>query len=273
MENKDRKNTQPEFTPDYIDQLFSGTNSEPQPPEPVVAPPPAAQEQPQPPRKKKPSKLKRKLRRHKKPLMYLAAAAVLILMVYLVIPNTIANAQSDRWQTRCEETYVELISRKAYHYTRKINSGSNAKNAEVWHHGHNELTISDWLSPGQKYIELFVNQIRYTKLIEADGSSFKWKHKADYSGVMDTTPKTLAEGKYILKSIRSSLSGTDVTFRHEKYGNQKLTFHFGAFGTFVGLTAESDIEGEPWIWVYTILPTAEDEILATILKYHEDATQ
>jgi hypothetical protein len=90
---------------------------------------------------------------------------------------------------------------------------------------------------------------------------------------MDTNPKTLAEGKYILKSIRSSLSGTDVTFRHEKYGNEKLTFHFGAFGTFVGLTAESDIEGEPWIRVYTILPTAEDEILATILKYHEDATQ
>ena len=50
MENKDRKRTQPEFTPEYIDQLFSGTNSEPQPPEPVVAPPPAAQEQPQPPR-------------------------------------------------------------------------------------------------------------------------------------------------------------------------------------------------------------------------------
>ena len=63
MENKDRKRTQPEFTPDYIDQLFSGTNSEPQPQAPVTAPPPEAQEPPQPPRQNKPSKLKRKLRR------------------------------------------------------------------------------------------------------------------------------------------------------------------------------------------------------------------
>lgn len=280
--DKKHRKELPEFTPDYIDQLFSGTNSKPQP-EKAPEPAPPAEKKAQIFTAAKAAAMQETdteeyepvpQKSWRKPLLILAAAAVLILMLCLIIPNVIANAQSDRWQKRCEETYVELISRKAYHYTRQIISGTNVKNAEVWHHGHNELTISDWLSPGQKHIELFVNQIRYTKLIEADGSSFKWKHKADTSWIVDTTPKTLAEGKYILESIRGSLAGTDITFKKDKRGSaNRLIFHFDASGNFTALSETGSVEMDTVTRRYTFLPTSDEEILATILKYHEDATQ
>lgn len=168
---------------------------------------------------------------------------------------------------------MELLARETYHYTRQITSGAEVKNAEIWQHGRDQLSISDWASPGQKYIEVFVKQIRYTKLIEADGSASPWKHKVDASWIIDTTPKTLEKGQYILGSIRGSLTGTEVTFRHEKYAYNKLTFYFDAGGNFTALSRTGNLEMETYTHLYTFLPTSDEEILDTILKYHEEAKQ
>lgn len=277
---------QPEFTPEYIDQLFSGTISKPKQekaPEPV---PPAEKKAPIFTAAKAAAMQETDTEEYapapqkswRKPLLIIAAAAMMLLVLFMNVSNAIANARAnakaDQWQTRCEETYVELISRKAYHYTRQITIGANAKNAELWHHGRNQLSISDWAFPGQKYIELFVNQIRYTKLIEADGSSFKWKHKADTSWIVDTTPKTLAEGKYMLESISGSLAGTEVTFKKDLPGSgDRLIFYFDTGDNFTALSLTGSLEMETYTQRYTFLPTSDEEILATILKYHEDATQ
>lgn len=282
MENKDRKNTQPEFTPDYIDQLFSGTYSKPEPEKSSEPAPPAekkaqiytaakaaamqepAEEEYEP----EPQKSWRKR------LLIIAASAVLLLVLFMNVSNAIANAKAnakaDQWQTRCEETYVELLARETYHYTRLITSGAEVKSAEIWQHGRNQLSISDWLYPGQTYIEVFVKQIRYTKLIEADGSASPWKHKVDASWIIDTTPKTLEKGEYILESIRGSLAGTEVTFQKDLPGSDdRLIFHFDAGGNFTALT-RSD---RAYTKLYTFLPTSDEEILDTIMKYHEEAKQ
>lgn len=281
----DRGQELPEFTPEYIDQLFSSTFPKPKPERTPEAVPPAEQKEPVFTAAKAAAMQETETEEYepepkkvwRKPLLILAAAVVTVVLcmnILNAIANAKANANSDQWQARCEETYVELISRKAYHYTRQITIGANTKNAEIWHHGSKQLSISDWASPGQKYIELFVNQIRYTKLIEADGSSFKWKHKADTSWIVDTTPKTLAEGKYILESIRGSLSGTEVTFKKDLRGSaDRLIFHFDAGGNFTALSETGRLEMENYTRLYTFLPTSDEEILATILKYHEDATQ
>ena len=275
---------EPEFTPEYIDQLFSSTSPKPKPEKAPEAVPPAEQKEPVFTAAKAAAMQETETEEYepepkkvwRKPLLILAAAAVVTVVLCMNILNAIvnakANANSDKWQTRCEEAYAELVSRNAYHYTRQITIGERTKNAECWHHGSKQLSISDWSSPGQKYYELFVNQIRYTRVVEADGSAFKWKHKADTSWIVDTTPKTLAEGHYILKSISGSLAGTDVTFKKDKRGSaDRLIFHFDAGGNFTALSETGNVEMDTVTRHYTFLPTSDEEILATIEKYHEDA--
>jgi hypothetical protein len=110
-------------------------------------------------------------------------------------------------------------------------------------------------------------------VVEADGSAFKWKHGADTSFI-NKPPKTLAEGHYILESISGSLSGTDVTFREDPHvGADRLTFHFDTGGDITALSTRSNMEGESYTHLYTFLPTYDEEILATIQKTYEEATQ
>lgn len=274
---------EPEFTPEYIDQLFSSTFPKPKPekaPEPAqpaekkaqiftAAKTAAMQEteteeyEPAPPKS------------WRKPLLILAAAAVLILTLCLIIPNVIANAQSDRWQTRCEEVYLALVSQEAYHYKRKSLGGGYISETEVWIYEKNQLSISNWVSFDkiQIQIELWLGRHLYSKIITEENEHSTWNFMRNAVRVTDEYPDTLADGKYVLSTIRGSFNGTDVTFRHEKYGYKKLTFHFDASGTFVGLSTKSNLEEESSTTVYTFLPTAEEEILATIQKTYEEATQ
>ena len=154
MENKEPKNSQPEFTPEYIDRLFSGTDSKPQPPEPVVAPP-AAEEQPQPPRKKKPSKLKRKLRRHKKALSYIAAAlavAAVCLLVWL-LRNPFSDISELQWETLCRDAYDGLCQGDFLHFTKRQTDSAEGEThletSEVWFSGEDSYRL-DTRETGEK---------------------------------------------------------------------------------------------------------------------------
>ena len=281
----DRGQELPEFTPEYIDQLFSGTISKPKPEKtPEPAPPAekkaqiftaakavAMQETDTEEYEPEPQKSWRK------PVLIVAAAVVLFFTLSLIIPNAIANAKananSDQWQARCEETYVELISRETYHYTQQDTYRTNVYYSESWQHGRQKLTIHDRAS-GEKYIELLVNQIRFTTLIGFDGSSSKWSHSFYPSWGKGDIPETLGVGEYILDSIHGSLSGTEVTFKKDLRGSaDRLIFHFDAGGNFTALSETGNLEMENYTRLYTFLSTSDEEILATILKYHEDATQ
>ena len=154
MENKEPKNSQPEFTPEYIDRLFSGTDSKPQPPEPVVAPP-VAEEQPQPPRKKKPSKLRRKLRRHKKALSYIAAAlavAAVCLLVWL-LRDPFADIPQEQWEILCRDAYDRLCQVDQLHFTKtqtdRTEEKTQSEASEVWFSGEDSYRL-DTRETGEK---------------------------------------------------------------------------------------------------------------------------
>lgn len=264
--NKKRGKELPEFNAEYIDKLFSldmkGKITE------ILAPAEETFRRTDPAETPEP-KVKKSRR---KPILLLAAVALIVLLC-LTLPNILANVQADRWQKRCEEAYLALVSQGIYHYKRTSPGGEYVSETEIWIHGDNQLSISDWVSFDQIRIELWMGPHRYSKVIEGENTHSKWKFKGSAVRVTEEYSDTLADGKYIRSTIRGSFTGTEVTFRHEKYGYKKLTFHFDASGTLVGLSAKSSTEGKPSTTVYTFLPTAEEEILATIQKYYEEATQ
>ena len=143
--DKKHRKELPEFTPDYIDQLFSGTNSKPQPQAPVTAPPPEAQEQPQQPRKRVAPKKQEP--RQKKLLTYISAAVAVVALCLLawLLRNPFSDISELQWETLCRDAYDGLYAQEQMHFTqttvRSTATATTTVAVETWFSGENFYRI------------------------------------------------------------------------------------------------------------------------------------
>lgn len=262
----------PEFTPEYIDKLFSLDVGEkkaekpaPVAEEPVCQPDPA--EEPETEQKKS----------WRKPLLILAAAAVLILMLCLIIPNVIANAQSDRWQKRCEEAYAELISEQRpflvvvqrYHKSEKASEESTVTH---WQDGNDYLTIE---SSEEKTTHLLTKDNRiFKKTVTPDNPNGRWMPVDVLLSPELNTPNIFSILDNALPSIRATLLRVDVTFTQVNTSGvtQTICFHFNPFGKLLGINTTIARDAVSMQQNMTVLSTNPEKIKSAIQKAYEEAT-
>ena len=276
---------QPEFTPDYIDQLFSGTNSKPQP-EKAPEPAPPAEKKAQIFTAAKAVAMQETdteeyapapQKSWRKPLLILAAAAVLILMLCLILPNVIANAQSDRWQKRCEEAYAELISEQRpflivvqrYHESEKASEESTVTH---WQDGNDYLTIE---SSEEKTTHLLAKDNRiFKKTVTPDNPNGRWMPVDVLLSPELNTSNTFSNLDNALPSIRATLLRVDVTFTQVNTSGvtRTICFHFNPFGKLLGINTAIARDAVSMQQNMTVLSTNPEKIKSAIQKAYEEAT-
>ena len=252
------KQESPEFSAQYIDHLLSGTSAGKAPAPPAELPKPKS----------------KKFRC--KPLLLLAAAA-LILLLCLILPNILANAQSDRWQTRCKEAYAGLISEQhpflievqRYHESEKTSEESTVTH---WQYGKDYLTVET--SKEKTTHRLAMGNRVFVKTDTSDNPDGIWKPFDIFIGTGSDAPKTFSNLDHALPSIRATLLRVDVTFSQVNTSGiaQTICFHFNPFGKLLGINTTIAGDTVSRQQNLTVLSTNPEKIKSAIQKAYNEAT-
>lgn len=232
MENKDRKSTQPEFTPDYIDQLFSGTNSKPQPKKVPEVAPPAAEAQMPAPRKRKPSAAKQKQYRHKKLVTYIAAAAAVaaVCLMALLLRDPFADISEQQWETMCRDAYERLYMEDHLHFTQTIvrstATATTTAGVEAWFSGENYYRV-ETDSDGQRTAFLAKDGAFYRNSHQ-EAAGFAWSSLSESPWSRQSTG-AWDEADYVLDGIERKGKEMEVVFSKNAGSGKQLRVFYLSF--------------------------------------------
>lgn len=260
------KQESPEFNAQYIDQLLSGPSVGKAPEPPAEAPAP------------EPPKTRPTATRHpRRWILILTAFLVAVVSLCLLLPDLLANAQSDRWQARCKEAYAELMSKQRpflievqrYHESEKTSEESTVTH---WQYGKDYLTVET--SKEKTTHQLAIGNRVFVKTDTPDNPDGIWKTFDIFIGTGSDAPKTFSNLDHALPSIRATLLRVDVTFSQVNASGiaQTICFHFDPFGKLLGINTTIAGDSVSRQQNLTVLSTNPEKIKSAIQKAYEEAT-